>query len=127
MLLTVMLLSRLVSLVFAAPTVDRCVCLPSQSCWPSSSAWNSLNNSVAGKLQAVYPVARPCHAPTYDASACLAVATNFTNGTWKSEQIGSSTVKRIADGERWTATAQLGGQLLFESDLLYRFSGERNM
>jgi hypothetical protein len=83
-----MRITSLAGLVFAAPRVDRCVCLPGQSCWPSDADWSSFNGSVGGKLTAIYPVGRPCHDPTFDTSVCSAITEQFTNGTWKSDQIG---------------------------------------
>ncbi|KAJ5180962.1 hypothetical protein N7492_004172 [Penicillium capsulatum] len=58
---------------------SRCHCLPGDHCWPSSSAWNSLNSTVGGRLVATVPIGSPCHDPTYDAESCSAVRSNWTH------------------------------------------------
>jgi hypothetical protein len=72
----------LTSLALAAPAIAGvchvardvdCHCLPSDSCWPAPSAWASLNSTVGGRLIATVPIGTPCHAPTYDATACAAL------------------------------------------------------
>jgi len=83
-----MWIAGLARLVFATPIIDKCVCLPGQSCWPSAADWSSLNGTVGGKLTVIYPVGRPCHDPTFDQSVCSSITKQFTNGTWKSDQIG---------------------------------------
>jgi hypothetical protein len=52
------------------PRTQDCLCLPSDSCWPSPDTWSSLNSTVNGKLVATVPIGSPCHDPTYDADAC---------------------------------------------------------
>lgn len=58
---------------------SRCHCLPGDSCWPSVSAWDSLNGTVGGRLIATVPIGSPCHAPTYDAKLCSTVRSNWTH------------------------------------------------
>ncbi|KAJ5139393.1 uncharacterized protein N7515_004241 [Penicillium bovifimosum] len=66
-------------LAFAATTIaSDCHCLPSDSCWPPPSAWDSLNGTVDGRLIATVPIGSPCHAPNYDAAACAAIKANWT-------------------------------------------------
>ncbi|KAJ5972923.1 uncharacterized protein N7479_002841 [Penicillium vulpinum] len=69
-------LTSLVAL--AAPTIaSDCHCLPSDSCWPTPSAWASLNSTVGGRLVATVPIGSPCHVPNYDAAACAALRANW--------------------------------------------------
>ncbi|GAB1197827.1 hypothetical protein APSETT444_007130 [Aspergillus pseudonomiae] len=55
-----------------------CHCLPGDSCWPSSSSWESLNTTVGGRLVATVPIGSPCHDPNYDAAACAALKSDWT-------------------------------------------------
>ncbi|KAE8154071.1 hypothetical protein BDV25DRAFT_167781 [Aspergillus avenaceus] len=57
---------------------SNCHCLPSDSCWPSTSSWASLNSTVGGRLVATVPIGTPCHDPTYDATACATLKSNWT-------------------------------------------------
>ncbi|KAB8204083.1 hypothetical protein BDV34DRAFT_198156 [Aspergillus parasiticus] len=57
---------------------SNCYCLPGDSCWPSTSSWESLNSTVGGRLVATVPIGSPCHDPTYDAAACAALKSNWT-------------------------------------------------
>ncbi|KAJ5893196.1 hypothetical protein N7504_009887 [Penicillium tannophilum] len=57
---------------------SQCRCLPGDDCWPSSSDWSSLNQTVGGRLVATVPIGSPCHAPTYDAAACATLQANWT-------------------------------------------------
>ena len=79
---------NLVALALASPRVDKCVCLPGQACWPSSSDWSEFNQTVGGRLTVVHPVGQACHDPAYDAGLCQRVAEQYTNSTWRSDQIG---------------------------------------
>ncbi|KAI3547335.1 FAD binding domain-containing protein [Colletotrichum abscissum] len=63
----------------AATPKQQCHCLPGDSCWPSVSAWNLLNATVGGRLVATKPIGSPCHDPTYDAAACAALQSSWTN------------------------------------------------
>ena len=82
--------ANLALLAFATPTPgDKCVCLPGQDCWPSTSQWDTLNQTVGGRLTIVYPLGKPCHDPTFDNATCLAVANQYTNSSWRADQIGS--------------------------------------
>ncbi|KAL3473682.1 hypothetical protein BJX99DRAFT_233117 [Aspergillus californicus] len=61
------------SLLLAGPSAacaGDCHCLPGDSCWPSAKKWDALNSTVDGRLIATVPLGSPCHAPTYDATAC---------------------------------------------------------
>lgn len=70
----------LLSLLALASTVvaDQCHCLPGDSCWPSTSSWSSLNQTVGGRLVATVPIGTPCHGSTYDAAACATLRSNWT-------------------------------------------------
>lgn len=55
-----------------------CRCMPGDVCWPSSSAWETLNSTVGGKLLATVPIGSPCHDPTYDEEACITLRAAWT-------------------------------------------------
>ena len=95
MLLKSMWIASLLSLALASPPKDVCVCLPGQACWPSSREWSCFNDTVGGRLTVIHPVGQPCHNPTFDNATCLAVIGNFTNSTWKADQIGLFAVDTI--------------------------------
>ncbi|KAL2162840.1 hypothetical protein VTH06DRAFT_6676 [Thermothelomyces fergusii] len=65
-----------------ALAVDRgqqCKCFPGDACWPSASAWNSLNETVGGRLIATVPLAEACHDPNYDAERCQVLRDGWQN------------------------------------------------
>ncbi|KAI5252056.1 FAD binding domain protein [Aureobasidium subglaciale] len=53
----------------AAASVNRadCRCFPGDACWPSANEWNSLNQTVNGRLIATIPLAAACHDDQYAA------------------------------------------------------------
>ncbi|QKX64758.1 uncharacterized protein TRUGW13939_11934 [Talaromyces rugulosus] len=55
----------------------NCRCLPGDSCWPSTSQWDSLNRTVNGRLVATVPIGSPCHDPHYDEAACADLQSNW--------------------------------------------------
>ncbi|KAK2046618.1 FAD binding domain-containing protein [Colletotrichum somersetense] len=55
-----------------------CRCLPGDDCWPSTSSWDALNSTVAGKLVATVPIGSVCHDPNYDEAACTALQESWT-------------------------------------------------
>lgn len=75
--------------VNAAAIEDRsisCKCGPTDSCWPSATAWNKLNQTVGGRLIKTVPVGSVCHTNTvvdqttlhnYDANQCANVQANW--------------------------------------------------
>ncbi|KAE8352510.1 hypothetical protein BDV28DRAFT_124558 [Aspergillus coremiiformis] len=67
--------AALTSTAFAANST--CHCLPGDRCWPSPSAWKSLNTTVGGRLIATVPIGSPCHEPNYDAAACAALQSSW--------------------------------------------------
>src|SRR5271155_1203259 len=84
-----MWIASLVGLALASPPVEKCVCLPGQSCWPSSSDWSGFNDTVGGRLTVINPVGQACHDPTFNASVCQFVTEQYMNSTWRSDQIGT--------------------------------------
>ncbi|KAJ0165266.1 putative FAD-linked oxidoreductase [Colletotrichum tanaceti] len=58
---------------------QQCHCLPGDKCWPSTASWDGLNATVGGRLVATKPIGSPCHDPTYDAAACAALQSSWTN------------------------------------------------
>lgn len=50
---------------------DGCRSLPGDKLWPSSSDWNSLNETVSGRLIKTVPIGAVCHDPDYDEEECL--------------------------------------------------------
>ncbi|OBR04746.1 FAD binding domain-containing protein [Colletotrichum higginsianum IMI 349063] len=63
----------------AAAPKQQCHCLPGEKCWPSTVSWDALNATVGGRLVATKPIGSPCHDPTYDAAACAALQSSWTN------------------------------------------------
>jgi hypothetical protein len=57
----------------------KCKCFPGDVCWPSSSDWNSLNQTVGGRLIATVPLAQACHDPNYDPVRCQALRDGWKN------------------------------------------------
>jgi len=90
---TLAAIAQLFLVVITVRGTDRCVCQPGSTCWPSSDDWDSFNTSVGGSLAAVYPVATPCHNPSFDAAECAQVMMQYTNSTWRAEQIGTLSVR----------------------------------
>jgi hypothetical protein len=68
------------------PPRNRCTAY--NDCWPSLAEWDELNNTVSGRLIASRPTAAVCHAPAYDAALCHEVKQNWTDGKWRTEQVG---------------------------------------
>ncbi|KAH8654952.1 putative isoamyl alcohol oxidase [Tricladium varicosporioides] len=64
---------------FVHATFSYCRCLPGDSCWPSSFDWTSLNATVGGRLIATAPLGSPCHDPTFDATKCGILQTEWLN------------------------------------------------
>ncbi|KAF6232898.1 hypothetical protein HO173_008861 [Letharia columbiana] len=63
-----------------------CKCAPEDNCWPSTSQWNTFNQSLSGKLIADVPPALPCYpGPAFNAEACAAVDAELTEQTFVAE------------------------------------------
>ncbi|KAI0191910.1 FAD binding domain protein [Astrocystis sublimbata] len=58
---------------FANNSFASCRCTSSDACWPSSRKWSQLNATVHGQLIAAAPLARICHEPDYNQTACEAL------------------------------------------------------
>lgn len=52
--------------IASADSTD-CRCFPGDACWPSVDEWNSLNETVNGRLIATIPLAAACHDDQYAA------------------------------------------------------------
>ena len=68
----------------SSPTGYSCKCYEGDACWPSNSAWNTLNSTVGGRLLKFVPTAAVCHnkfesLSTYDAAKCAEVTENYGN------------------------------------------------
>lgn len=61
-----------------SPTVE-CKCAPGDACWPSSGDWDSLNQTVSGRLIATIPLAHACHNPNYDSAECQVLRNSWQN------------------------------------------------
>lgn len=88
--------SSLISEVIGAPAdaqgllaSARKRCTAHDDCWPSSSEWSRFNSTISGRLITSRPPAASCHRPNFDSGACENVKSNWTNGTWRTDQIGS--------------------------------------
>jgi hypothetical protein len=67
--------------VGVSPNLDGCKCFPGDACWPSTSDWNGLNQTVGGRLIATVPLAQACHDPNYNPVRCQALRDGWTNST----------------------------------------------
>ncbi|KAL1914343.1 uncharacterized protein VTP21DRAFT_8982 [Calcarisporiella thermophila] len=67
----------------------KCRCLPKDSCWPDTNAWNQFNSSVGGQLLVPTPPASPCHDPNYNESACNIAKQKRSNPYWRGDQAGA--------------------------------------
>lgn len=78
-----------VSFTSASIITKRCKATPDSSSWPSTSEWNALNQTVAGRLLKPPPPCAVCHAnqPTYDSKTCK--STNWTDAaTYANDPLG---------------------------------------
>lgn len=90
----------LVSFVVAATnssssSSSSCYALPLDTDWPSASTWNSLNDTVDGRLIATVPIGSPCHDPNYDEAACAVLQNNWTVASTQYVLLQSSNQKRV--------------------------------
>ncbi|KAH8889226.1 FAD-binding domain-containing protein [Thozetella sp. PMI_491] len=62
----------------------NCKCSPTDSCWPSDLAFDTLNNTVSGQLIRAVPPAAVCYPdqPNYNLSACQAVWSSWNSSAW---------------------------------------------
>jgi hypothetical protein len=81
------LVLALASAVFQASAIvaddfgncTSCRCMPGDCCWPSTLEWDALNVTVGGRLVATHPLGAPCHAPTYNATECAILQSEWNN------------------------------------------------
>jgi hypothetical protein len=59
------------------------------SCWPSAAVWQSFNTSIDGRLIVPEPSAAVCDGRTYNAQACSVAQAQWSNSTWRSDQVGA--------------------------------------
>lgn len=64
------LLSAILQGSIVLASASSCRCLPGDSCWPTTTEWKALNTTVGGRLVATTPLGSPCHDPTYNATEC---------------------------------------------------------
>ena len=53
--------------------------MPGDDAWPSARDWDRFNATVGNRLVASEPIGSPCHDPTYDEAACVALQQAWTN------------------------------------------------
>lgn len=58
----------------------ECKCFPGDHCWPSKQDWDSLNQTVDGRLVATIPPASPCYHSwnNYDNATCAELRDTWT-------------------------------------------------
>ncbi|PSR79604.1 FAD binding domain protein [Coniella lustricola] len=78
MKLSSVLFTAVQSAVVAEASSSGCRCLPEDSCWPSTSTWTALNESISGALIATIPIGSPCHDPNFNETACEELQTAWT-------------------------------------------------
>ncbi|EPE26888.1 FAD-binding protein [Glarea lozoyensis ATCC 20868] len=65
----------------SASGASQCRCFPGDACWPSTSTWNTLNNTVGGRLIKTVPIGAVCHdtfpGVSYNAKKCADVQGNW--------------------------------------------------
>lgn len=57
--------SAILAAIAAPLNSTDCRCFPGDACWPSRDEWNTLNNTLEGKLVATIPLAAACHDDQY--------------------------------------------------------------
>ncbi|KAL4787089.1 hypothetical protein BJX76DRAFT_345774 [Aspergillus varians] len=67
------------SAVAAVPHSPPCRYLPSDLQWPRPAQWQSLNQSVGGRLIRGEPLASVCHGVDYNQSACALLQASWTD------------------------------------------------
>ncbi|KAH6715374.1 isoamyl alcohol oxidase [Leptodontidium sp. MPI-SDFR-AT-0119] len=70
---------------------SKCKCYEGESCWPSATAWNTLNATVDGYLQKVVPAGAVCYNTfegknTYNSSACSIATANWNQQSFHPKQ-----------------------------------------
>ncbi|KAF9926674.1 hypothetical protein FBU30_003787 [Linnemannia zychae] len=97
----------------------QCRCVPEQSCWPSTSTWSALNQTVGGRLIATTPVARECFQPYYDPLKCDEIKKGYHWDGWRQYQPGAvqqtnwETLKGVGCLANQTTSCEQGAVPLF--------------
>lgn len=79
LLIAKLIWAMLLAKLSGAQSNRTCLTLPGDAAWPKAEVWSALNETVNGKLVKTVPIGSPCHDPNYDASACDALKTEWTN------------------------------------------------
>jgi hypothetical protein len=56
-----------------------CRYLPGDANWPATKEWAALNTTVGGCLVATTPLGSPCHDPTYNATECTTIQSQWND------------------------------------------------
>ncbi len=59
------------------------------SCWPNATVWQIFNESIDGRLIVPEPSAAVCDGMTYNATGCSIAKAQWSNATWRSDQVGA--------------------------------------
>ena len=70
-----------VSAIVAGGFGNRSSCrfMPGDCGWPSILEWNALNTTIDGRLVATRPLGAPCHRPTYNATECAILQSEWND------------------------------------------------
>ncbi|KAF2785806.1 FAD-binding domain-containing protein [Melanomma pulvis-pyrius CBS 109.77] len=79
-----LLVSAALSQPSSASGTGTCKCVPTDSCWPPVSAWESLNTTISGQLIDVQPIAISCYAgPLFNNETCATVNSEWKKCAWQ--------------------------------------------
>ncbi|KIN03275.1 hypothetical protein OIDMADRAFT_40859 [Oidiodendron maius Zn] len=75
-----------VALMTNLVAAQDCKCSPSETCWPSTSEWDSLNDTISGRLIRSVPPGSVCYPvqPNYNAEACSLVLASWNSSAFHS-------------------------------------------
>ncbi|EPS25873.1 hypothetical protein PDE_00809 [Penicillium oxalicum 114-2] len=62
---------------------SACRCRPGESCWPTPAQWQTLGDSLEGKLQLLRPAGEACLPSSNTPGKCQEFVNNFRNTTWR--------------------------------------------
>lgn len=77
----------LIAILCTGQAPKDCRCFPGDTCWPTLSDWDRLNETLDGKLVATVPLAAPCHDPIHNKTRCQVLRDNWQ---WPREHYESS-------------------------------------
>ncbi|KAI9933667.1 hypothetical protein MW887_008140 [Aspergillus wentii] len=91
----------LIPVLSSVVAASDCKCTPSNPCWPSPTDWNSLNETISGRLIHTTPLGSVCYPtePNYNKDACSSVLSNWTNSAFHSADPAS------IDGPEWAGSS----------------------